>query len=224
MTDPVISGIILVILILSVALHEFGHAKSADAAGDPTPRSQGRVTLNPLAHLDPMGTLFMFVMATTGFGIGWGRPVMVDPRKMHNPRWDHFMSVLWGPMTNVILAVIFAALFRFAAPHESGPVFGMDLISGFFFLGAYINIALCLFNMIPIGPLDGHWILGLLLPEKVGARFMIWSRTKGMFVLIGILVLDQLVLRQMNYPSILGTLIRDPAMNIALQITGARFG
>lgn len=224
MGDPILVMIIMAVLILSVSLHEFGHAKSADAAGDPTPRLQGRVTLNPLAHLDPFGTLFMFIMATTGFGLGWGKPVMVDPRKMRNPRWDQFMSVLWGPLTNLILAVIFAILFRFAAPMQAGPVhlFGtsLDVLTAFLFFGVLINVGLCLFNLLPIGPLDGHWILGLLLPERIGYRFMLWSRRQGMFVLLGILIVDQFILRPLRQPEILDTVLRKPTFYIVSRLLG----
>lgn len=225
MGDPTLVLIIMAVLILSVSLHEFGHAKSADAAGDPTPRSQGRVTLNPLAHLDPFGTIFMFIMATTGFGLGWGKPVMVDPRKMHNPRWDQFMSVLWGPLTNVILAIVFALLFRFAAPMQPGPVHlgqevSLDILTAFLFFGVLINVALCLFNLIPIGPLDGHWLLGLLLPERIGLRYMLWSKRQGTFVLLGILLLDQFILRQMNQPEILDEILRKPTWLIVDNLLG----
>lgn len=229
MIDPMTVGIIMAVLIISVGLHEYGHAKSADAAGDPTPRSQGRVTLNPLAHLDPFGTIFMFIMATTGFGIGWGKPVQSDPRKMHNPKWDFFMSVLWGPLTNLILAVVFATLFRFAAPMQPGPVVlgsgpsgevTLDILSAFFFFGTYINVALCLFNLIPVGPLDGHWILGILLPERIGARFMMWSKRQGMFVLLGILLIDQIILRPQGQPEILDVLIRRPTSAIVSMLLG----
>ncbi len=105
----------LVIIFGSIALHEFGHAKSADAAGDPTPRAQGRVTLNPFAHLDPIGAIMVVVTTMSGFGIGWGKPVMVNPRLMRNPRWDQFMSVLWGPLTNLLLAIFFAILLGWRA-------------------------------------------------------------------------------------------------------------
>src|SRR5687767_5609239 len=98
--DPSTIVIMIIVLLGSIALHEFAHAKSADSYGDDTPRLMGRVTLNPLAHLDPLGTVMVIVTVISGFGIGWGKPVMVDPRKMENPRWDHLFSVLWGPLTN----------------------------------------------------------------------------------------------------------------------------
>lgn len=194
----------LVIILGSIALHEFAHAKSADAAGDPTPRSQGRVTLNPLAHLDQMGTIMIFVTVLSGFGFGWGKPVMVNPRLMRNPKWDHFLSVLWGPLTNLLLAIFFAVVLRLA-------VSGTDslLLAQFCLLAVVINLFLCLFNLIPLGPLDGHWLLAALLPERIGLRFGIWSRRYGTMALFGIILLDQLVLRKQGL-GILTSLIGPP--------------
>jgi Zn-dependent protease len=104
--DFSVSLVALVVIILSLSLHEFGHAKFADMAGDPTPRSMGRVTLNPIAHLDPLGFLMICIMVFSGVGLGWGKPVMVRPDKMRNPRWDHFASVLAGPLMNFVLCFI----------------------------------------------------------------------------------------------------------------------
>ncbi len=193
--------ITFVIVLLSIALHEFAHAKSADAAGDPTPRNQGRVTLNPLAHLDPMGTIMILVTSLTGFGIGWGRPVQVRPDRMQNPRWDQFMSVLWGPLTNLILAIAFALIFRISGGNQTLMLIGL--------IGCLCNIGLCLFNLIPLGPLDGHWLLGLLLPKEIGIPFMRWSQTKGTIILFIIIVADQTVFR--NQKGILDTILFGPA-------------
>lgn len=185
MPDDVSYVVIALIVILgSIALHEFAHAKSADSYGDPTPRSQGRVTLNPLAHLDPLGTVMIIITVVAGFGIGWGKPVMVDPRKMENPRWDHLFSVLWGPLTNVIIAVGIAFIFRVAV------VTGLpisELVLQFATIGVFINLALAVFNMIPIGPLDGHWILGILMPPEIGYKFMHWSQRQGSLILLAVI-------------------------------------
>lgn len=205
---------ILGIVLMSVSLHEFGHAKSADAAGDMTPRSQGRVTLNPLAHLDPLGTIMIVITSLSGYGIGWGRPVMVTPHRMRNPKWDHFMSVLWGPLVNVLLAIVFALLFRFVAPNVG------ETFVWFCFYGVVINISLALFNLIPIGPLDGHWLLAALLPPRLGAAYGQWSRSSGMFVLLGVLFIDQFLLRSAGQPEILDTILRKPAMFISARLLG----
>ncbi|MCH8273222.1 MAG: site-2 protease family protein [Armatimonadetes bacterium] len=214
--NATITIMMLVIILGSISLHEFAHAKSADSAGDPTPRAMGRVTLNPLAHLDPMGTIMIVILVMSHIGIGWGKPVMVNPSRMENPKWDHFLSVLWGPTTNLLLAVGFAGLVRFVVP-----MVGNDAFWLFCMLGAQINIFLCLFNLLPIGPLDGHWLLGHLLPHPLGARYSHWSRTQGSFVLIGVIILDQLVLRREGHPGILGTILFGPANRILDFLVGA---
>lgn len=198
----------LVVLFGSIALHEFGHAKSADAAGDPTPRLMGRVTLNPVAHFDPLGAMMILISSYAGFGIGWGRPVPINPSKMHNPRWDAFQSVAWGPLTNVIIAVVFAMIFRVIT--RNGIELGSIPVI-FCLYAVLLNVSLALFNLLPIGPLDGHWLLGLILPQPMGARFMLWSRTTGTVILLAIIVLDGVVFRSQGQPGILGTLVFGPS-------------
>ncbi len=205
----------LVIIFGSIALHEFGHAKSADAAGDPTPRAQGRVTLNPFAHLDPIGAIMVVVTTMSGFGIGWGKPVMVNPRLMRNPRWDQFMSVLWGPLTNLLLAIFFAILLRMAGSAN-------DSFAVFCYLAVYINVSLAVFNLIPIGPLDGHWLLAALLPPPYGARFGLWSRQAGSLVLLAVILVDGLVFRRMGQPGILSRVIVPPVEGLVGILTGLR--
>lgn len=205
----------ITITLLSVSLHEFGHAKSADSAGDPTPRSQGRVTLNPLAHLDPLGTLMIVLTSLTGFGIGWGKPVMVNPRYMQHPRIDHFLSVLWGPLTNFILAIVFAIGFRYVAIPSGNETFIYVC-----WFGTFVNIGLCLFNLIPLGPLDGHWLLAALLPERLGLRFGIWSRTYGTLILFSIILVDGFLSNMMDRPSILSFVLRDPVRRLGTLLLG----
>ncbi len=172
----------IVIILLSVALHEFGHAKSADAAGDPTPRMMGRVTLNPLAHLDPLGTIMIIVTSLTGFGIGWGKPVLVDPTRMENPRWDGFMSVVWGPLTNVLIAVFCSLIYRGAT------MLGLPEVATYAGLAVFVNLGLAFFNLIPLGPLDGHWLVAYLLPPELGARFVRFSQVYGTFLLLALII------------------------------------
>ncbi len=203
------------VLVLSITVHEFAHAKSADSAGDPTPRLQGRVTLNPLAHLDPWGTLFMLVMVFSGVGLGWGKPVQVNPRLMQNPRWDHFFSVAWGPLSNFILAVIFALSFRFLVPWT-----GNEFFAGACGMVVWVNLGLFFFNLLPIGPLDGHWILGALLPPKLSVAYLQWSRRVGWLVLLGVLFLDQAILRRTAGFGILDVVVWKPTMALATHLLG----
>jgi Zn-dependent protease len=177
----------MLVLVLAIGLHEFGHAKFADLAGDPTPRLQGRVTLNPIKHLDPIGTLFMLVSSLTGFGIGWGKPVIVDPSRMHNPRWDHFVSVLAGPAMNFIQAVVYALVLRILI-HQNivdlnmlgdHPT-GVGIFVLFLLMGVVINVSLMLFNLVPIGPLDGHWLVGAFMPDSMRLKWYRFNYGIGM--------------------------------------------
>jgi Zn-dependent protease len=180
----------MVVLVLAIGLHEYGHAKFADLAGDDTPRLMGRVTLNPIKHLDPVGTIMMVVSSLTGFGIGWGKPVMVRPDRMKNPRWDHFISVLAGPAMNFIQAVAYAAALRILiSMGQANFTGGIDLgslgfIPLFLTLGVFINVALMLFNLIPLGPLDGHWLVGAFLPEKARLEWYRFNHGIGSLIFL----------------------------------------
>lgn len=190
----------LAVFIPAIGLHEFCHAKFADMAGDMTPRSQGRVTLNPLAHLDPLGTIMLIISSMTGFGIGWGKPVMVNVGKMKNPRWDHFVSVVMGPVSNLGIAVVCAILiksglvpssilrdlltgdsFPNTAVAFSGP---MHFFSAFVLMSLILNLALFFFNLIPLGPLDGHWLVGAMLPPIQRNRWYQFCHGPGMIIFL----------------------------------------
>ncbi|MBI5708163.1 MAG: site-2 protease family protein [Armatimonadetes bacterium] len=204
--DPVFFFVTILVLIFAISIHEFAHAKMADAAGDPTPRLQGRVTLNPLAHLDPMGTMMMVFTTLTGFGIGWGRPVQVNPTKMRNPRWDHFASVAAGPASNLLQAVVYAIALRLvnqmdgvregAAMHAASG--GLPVVYLLLVMGVLINVSLCLFNLIPLGPLDGHWLVGAFMPEPMRIRWYMWNRQVGGFLFIGLVLIGQFN-RELNF-------------------------
>lgn len=215
MQDPTFFIVTLAILMLGVSIHEFAHAKVAFAAGDPTPRFYGRVTLNPLSHLDPIGTLMMVVSTWSGFGIGWGKPVLVNPNKMRNPRWDHFASVAAGPLSNLMQAVAFAVLLRlFITANQIDLAVVRGLIQdgaststllgatiGQFYregtvtlllgMGVFVNIGLFLFNLMPIGPLDGHWMLGTFMPEPTRIRWYMWNRQAGSFLFLALVIIGQ---------------------------------
>ncbi len=200
--DPVFFVVALIVILLSLAIHEFAHAKMADLAGDPTPRIYGRVTLNPLNHLDPVGTIMIILTTFSGFGIGWGKPVPMDPRKMRNPRWDHFAAVAAGPLSNLLQAAAYALILRVMLMSRTvgaqdlysaiGPG-GASAVLSFLLLGVMVNIGLCLFNLIPLGPLDGHWLLGTFLSEPARLKWYLWNRQVGGFVFLGLVLIGQLV-------------------------------
>lgn len=183
------------VLFLGIGLHEYAHCKFADMAGDPTPRMMGRVTLNLTKHFEPLGVLFMALTMITGFGIGWGRAAISDPRKMRNPRWDFFVSVAAGPISNLAQATIYALLFRILMGSGAfvylAPGFPREFFMAWITFGVLINLGLFFFNLIPFGPLDGHWLLGLLLPEPQRYRWFRFNAQVGFGGLMLVLILLQ---------------------------------
>lgn len=180
----------IIVLFFGIGLHEYAHCKFADMAGDPTPRYYGRVTLNLTKHFEPMGTLFMLFTLLSGFGIGWGRPAPMNASKMRNPRWDLFAAVAAGPLTNLIQAIIYGGLTRVLL-QRLNPADPVQEVAAFVLIfGVLINLGLFLFNLIPFGPLDGHWLVGLLLPERARLKWFMFNRRvgfAGLFLLIIVL-------------------------------------
>lgn len=153
-------------LVVAITVHEFAHAWTADRLGDPTPRVQGRLTLNPLAHLDPIGTIMLILVH-----FGWGKPVLFDPFNLRHPRKDAALISLAGPAANIVLAVACAVLLRIL--FFSGftlITYQLSLItlflSGFLQTLITLNVVLAVFNLIPIHPLDGFKIVGGILPRE----------------------------------------------------------
>ncbi|MGE0002579.1 MAG: site-2 protease family protein [Fimbriimonadaceae bacterium] len=177
-------GIYVAVILLSISVHEYAHAKIADMSGDDTPRLMGRVTLVPWKHWDPVGTVMILITAIAGVGIGWGKPVTVNPNRMRNPRWDHFWSVAAGPLSNLLIAGFFGAVLRFLLP--LGPTVLNDGLLSFLLIAVYSNIGLFLFNLMPLGPLDGHWLVGAFLPDGVRERWYMFNRTVGGLVLLAL--------------------------------------
>lgn len=155
-TNPIGAVLFLLSIVIAVTVHEFCHAKTADNLGDPTPQTMGRITLDPRAHLDLVGSL-LFLM----FGFGWGKPVPYDPYNLKNPRRDAAMIALAGPMSNFVMAIGASFVLRFFVGANGAPLFAL-------FLTTFIttNLVLGIFNFIPIAPLDGFRIVGGLLPEN----------------------------------------------------------
>ncbi len=148
----------LVAFVIAITIHEFAHAWTALRLGDETAARLGRVTLNPLAHLDPIGSLGLLMIVFLGFGIGWGRPVPVNPNSL---RWGHrgmALTALAGPLSNVIVALAFALPYRLGFP--AAP----EMVTTFVQRLVLVNLLLAAFNLIPIPPLDGLKILLGILP------------------------------------------------------------
>ena len=142
----------IVALLLAIDIHEFSHAWAAEYLGDPTPRLQGRLTLNPLAHLDPIGTIMLILVH-----FGWGKPVQFDPFNLRHPRRDSALISLSGPTSNILLAIACSLLLRLPVPIIIAAFIGQLLV---------FNIILAIFNLVPIHPLDGFKIVEGVLPEQ----------------------------------------------------------
>lgn len=182
----------LTVVILSLTVHEFAHAKYADWAGDPTPRRQGRVTLNPIAHLDPLGTLLIIMVAISGFGFGWGKPVEVNPGYFRNPRRDWVLCAFVGPLSNILLAGVFALILRLAPISDPESLFS----NSFLLFALYMvitNVGLAVFNMLPIHPLDGSKVLSGFLPDVFDRAYWRWQLTYGPILLLAALVIVPVV-------------------------------
>lgn len=178
-------------VLLAITLHEAAHGYVANALGDPTARSQGRLSLNPLKHIDPFGTVIMplllFLMA--GFVFGYARPVPVDFRNLRNPKRDMMLVAIAGPAANIALAIFGALLVGLIPfmPQFLGEWFGRNLVNLI-----VINSLLAVFNLLPLPPLDGSRVVSGLLPHQLAVKY---NRVEpyGIFILVGILfILPQL--------------------------------
>jgi Zn-dependent protease len=169
------------VILIALTVHEFSHAYAALRCGDDTARRMGRLTLNPLAHLDPLGTICLLFAP-----IGWAKPVPINPYYFRNPRRDEIIVSAAGPASNFAMAVIAAVMFKVSL--DILHVNGNSLLFLFLFYGVLINIALGLFNLLPIFPLDGSHILKNILPRHMAEK-MEQLRQYGMFIIIGIVIL-----------------------------------
>lgn len=190
-----------IVIFFAIGIHEYCHCKFADMAGDPTPAFYGRVTLNLFKHFDPVGTVMIVISSLYGVGLGWGKPAPINPDKMRNPRWDTFIAVAVGPLSNLLQATIYAFFLRLSM--SRGLVTLTDIsnadnreqtqfLAAFLFLGIMVNLGLFAFNLIPFGILDGHWLVGQLLPDKPRHYWYKFNRSYGWQILVGLILLEQL--------------------------------
>ncbi len=184
-----IAGLLLClpIVVLALSVHETAHGFVAYKMGDPTARSLGRLTLNPLKHLDPIGFICMVL-----FGFGWAKPVPINSRYFKKPRLGMALTAIAGPASNLLLAFIFTALLKVftlvapLVPVTSEFVFNLLMFSQILLeLGVYLNISLAVFNLLPIPPLDGSKIVYMFLPQKILYKVLKYER----YISIGLLFL-----------------------------------
>ena len=174
-SDPISFVLVAVGLVISVTIHEFAHAYVADKLGDPTPRYQGRVTLDPRAHLDPFGTLAILLI-----GFGWGKAVQFDPYNLKDPKRDVALIALAGPALNILLATLLSLAIGFL--NLQGIVLAVLLPV------IFINVMLAIFNLVPVSPLDGSKIAQAILPKEVALEYELFMSRYGNFVLLALIL------------------------------------
>lgn len=175
--SPIAFLVYIISLVIALTIHEAAHAYSAYLAGDNTPKMMGRLTLNPLAHLDLWGSIFMLIA-----GFGWGKPVIVNPKNFTNPKMDYITTSLAGPVSNFLLAAILGLGLRFLPLN--------DLWQIIFSIVIFFNLALMIFNLLPIPPLDGSKVWSLVMSER---NFAIFQQ-------FGIMILFFLILFEKQFP------------------------
>jgi Zn-dependent protease len=181
--DPQFFIAFVVAIVIGITVHEFSHAAAATAQGDLTAKSQGRLTLNPASHLDPLGTIFLIVG-----GFGWGRPTPFNPLRMRNRRTGAALVALAGPISNVVVAFLAAIALRVTYPTSGELGGGPGFTSKLLFALVQLNVVLAVFNLLPIPPLDGSRLLSIFLPPSRQNIIYFLDRF-GIFLLLGLLLL-----------------------------------
>jgi Zn-dependent protease len=175
-TNPLYFFLWVSAILVAITVHEFAHAWTSDRLGDPTARLAGRVSLNPLVHLDPLGTLMLLI-----FRFGWGKPVPFDPFNLRNPRRDAAIISFAGPAANLIFAFLLAIIIRLGYFLLGPQAYLLTTI-----LTPFITLAviLAIFNLIPIHPLDGGKVLVGLLPERIAHQWDEFLQRWGFFIIL----------------------------------------
>jgi len=202
--DLLIEIIITVIpALICITVHELAHGFTAYRLGDNTAKEMGRLTLNPIKHIDLVGLAMIVV-----FRFGWAKPVPVNMQNFKNPKWGMALTSFAGPLSNVILAFIVIFIFMLLpAPHGGlGVLFGFteaSIVGQIFIRMSILNIALAIFNMLPMPPLDGSKILFSVLPERLYYKLMKYERY-GMIVLLGIMIIGMVTGRNLIAQIVMG--------------------
>ncbi len=196
--NPLAFVLLMAGLVISIGIHEFAHCLVTDRLGDPTPRIKGRLTLNPFKHLDPLGTLAIIFA-----GFGWGKAAPYDPYNLKEPVRDVALIAAAGPLSNLILAGLISVLLQLGFGGGLFALFAVPLI--------VINIALAVFNLLPIYPLDGGKIMRALLPHQASLEYEEVMEKYGIFILIA------LIMPWAGGQSAVSALLR-PIMDVVLRV------
>lgn len=198
---------IIIVLLFSVIIHELAHGYAALSLGDDTAKMAGRLTLNPLKHLDPIGSIlvpgFLILMSFLGAGgiiFGWAKPVPINPYKLRDKRWGGAKVAVAGPAANIVLALIFGLSIRFIPNLASTP--GIFII---FLYIVQINLILALFNLLPVPPLDGSHIFFSLLPRRAQAIKIALSQYGFFFILIIVFFFFNIIIQGVQWLTVLIT-------------------
>lgn len=184
---------LLLALVLSLSCHEWGHAFVAKLQGDPTAEQEGRLTLNPVAHIDIIGTIILplVMFITAGGFIGWAKPVPVNLRNLKNVRWGHMLIAAAGPAVNLALCFIFIFAHTIYVALNGRPD-SDGLFMAFVGPMIHLNAILAIFNLIPLAPLDGGTVFPAFLPQSLRTIYEEYVAPNGMFILIALLVFGSL--------------------------------
>jgi Zn-dependent protease len=174
------SFLLIFILYLSITVHEYSHSWMAYKLGDPTPKDSGRLTLNPIAHIDLFGTIILpfllFKISNGRFSFGYAKPVPINPYHFKNPKKDIMWVGIAGPLANLLIAIFLTLIFKILPTKI--PIFISEIVIG----GLIINLSLAIFNLIPIPPLDGSRVISAFLPYNLSHRYM-KMQTAGFFII-----------------------------------------
>lgn len=193
--SPILFIVLAICLVLSLTVHEFAHALAAHKLGDDTAKYLGRLSLNPAKHLDPLGTLLLLTL-----GFGWGKPVPFNPNNLKKPREGGAIISFAGPLSNLILGVIFAILHNLVGN-------SLGILSLFFYFMVYYNLLLAFFNLLPFHPLDGFKVVFGLLPRNLALQWMQMEQ-------FGLLILIVLLATRST------SIILSPLLDISMKILG----
>ncbi|MCS7298454.1 MAG: site-2 protease family protein [Spirochaetia bacterium] len=190
--EYILTAVAIFILIISVVIHEYAHGRVSYAFGDTTAKDEGRLTLNPIKHLDPVGSIFLpifLVVLNTGFIIGWARPVPINPDNYHNKRLGWIATAIAGPVSNYSLMLISMVLILLIGHNTEGAMW-LFIFKVILWYILAINFVLGSFNLIPLPPLDGFWILLNLLPSSLRDKIssIVISKYYPLFIIITVVL------------------------------------